>query len=211
MEIFRLTFSPIEVNTFIVSDNTGECAIIDCGCYNRKEFEKLTRYLGENNLKPVFLLNTHCHLDHVFGNNYMLEEYNLRSWYHMEEEMNRKNAVNYALFFGLTMDQPPEPGGFLIDNQEISFGTTKLKAIHVPGHTAGSLAFYSQDEKVVFTGDALFAGSIGRTDLPGGDYATLIKSITGRLFSLPPETVVWPGHGDKTTIGAEIKSNPYFN
>lgn len=85
-------------------------------------------------------------------------------------------------FFGLTMDQPPEPGGFLIDNQEISFGTTKLKAIHVPGHTAGSLAFYSQDEKVVFTGDALFAGSIGRTDLPGGDYATLIKSITGRLF-----------------------------
>ncbi len=210
MEIFRLTFSPIEVNTFILSDNTAECAIIDCGCYSRDEFEKLSKYIEKNNLKPVLLLNTHCHLDHVFGNNYMLEKYNLRPWCHMEEEMNRKNAVNYALFFGLTMDQPPEPGGFLIDDQEISFGTTNLKAIHVPGHTAGSLAFYSQDEKVVFTGDALFAGSIGRTDLPGGDYETLIKSITGRLFSLPPETVVWPGHGDKTTIDTEIKSNPYF-
>lgn len=211
MEIFRFTFSPIEVNTFVLSDQTGECAVIDCGCYNRKEFDKLSGYIEKNQLKPVLLLNTHCHLDHVFGNNFMLEKYHLRPLCHIEDEMNRKNAVNYALFFGLQMDQPPDPGGFLNDGQEISFGMTKLKALHVPGHAAGSLAFYSQEDKVVFTGDALFAGSIGRTDLPGGDYATLIRSITERLFSLPPETVVWPGHGGKTTIDTEIRSNPYFN
>ena len=112
--------------------------------------------------------------------------------------------------FGLIMENPPEPAGFLTDGQKISFGQTVLTAIHVPGHAAGSLAFYSDIDKAVFTGDALFAGSIGRSDLPGGDSEALIRSIKNQLFVLPQSTVVYSGHGIETTIGKEMKSNPYF-
>jgi hydroxyacylglutathione hydrolase len=125
--------------------------------------------------------------------------------------MNRKDAVQHAKLFGLTMDNSPEPGGFITDYQVITFGTTELVALHVPGHTSGSLAFYSEKNGCVFAGDVLFAGSIGRTDLPGGDYDTLINSINNRLFVLPPSTVVYPGHGDETTIEKEMKSNPFFS
>ena len=211
MEIFRLVFSPIEVNTYILARESGECAIIDCGCYNESESGKLTGFLEEKGLRPVLMLNTHCHLDHVFGNRFMLEKYNLRTYCCKEDDWNRLNAVTVARLFGLEMDTPPDPGTFITDGQIISFGETNLEAIHVPGHSKGSMAYYSQKDSVVFTGDALFAGSIGRTDLPGGDYSTLIKSISTRLFTLPQETVVYPGHGHSTTIEKEIKTNPYFN
>jgi hydroxyacylglutathione hydrolase len=210
MEVFRLIFSPIEVNTYILADQSGDCAIIDCGCYNRKEFGELTDLIQEKKLNPVLLLNTHCHLDHIFGNRFMLEKYNLGTFCNKEDEKNRENAVNHAIVFGLSMDTPPEPAGFLTDSQKISFGKTELTALHVPGHTTGSLAFYFENDNVVFTGDALFPGSIGRTDLPGGNYETLIESIKSKLFVLPHNTVVYPGHGDQTTIGAEIRYNPYF-
>ncbi|TAL72347.1 MAG: MBL fold metallo-hydrolase [Bacteroidetes bacterium] len=210
MEIFKFVFSPIEVNTYILADKSGDCAIIDCGCYNTKESEELATLIKNKNLNPVLLLNTHCHLDHIFGNKFILERYNLKSHSGENDEMNRKNAVQHAMLFGLTMDNPPEPGAFITDNQVISFGTTELKALHVPGHSAGSLAFYSEKNGCVFTGDALFAGSIGRTDLPGGDFDILINSIKSKLFTLPAETVVYSGHGDETSIEREMKSNPYF-
>lgn len=211
MEIFRLVFSPIEVNTYVLAQESGECAIIDCGCYNESELGKLTGFLEEKALRPVLLLNTHCHLDHVFGNGFMLEKYDLRTYCSEEDDWNRLNAVTVAHLFGLEMETPPDPGTFITDGQIISFGETNLEAIHVPGHSKGSIAYYSKKDGVVFTGDALFAGSIGRTDLPGGDYSTLIKSISTRLFTLPKETVVYPGHGHLTTIENEIKTNPYFN
>jgi len=210
MEIYRLVFSPIEVNTYILADQSGDCAVIDCGCFDRKEFRQLTELIEEKNLKPVLLLNTHCHLDHIFGNGFMLEKYNLGAFCHENEDSNRENVVSYALMFGLYMKKPPEPAGYLADGQKISFGQTELIALHVPGHAAGSLAFYAEKDSVVFTGDALFAGSIGRTDLPGGNYDTLRNSIRNKLFTLPPDTVVYPGHERKTTIGTEIESNPYF-
>ncbi|MCX6321216.1 MAG: MBL fold metallo-hydrolase [Bacteroidia bacterium] len=210
MEIFKLVFSPIEVNTYILADQSGDCAIIDCGCYNTNESEELAGLIKKNSLKPVLLLNTHCHLDHIFGNKFILDRYNLKTLSSEYDEMNRKNSVQHAMFFGLNMDDPPEPAGFITDNQIITFGTTELVALLVPGHTAGSLAFYSENNGCVFTGDALFAGSIGRTDLPGGDHDTLIKSIRNKLFILPPSTVVYPGHGNETTIEREMKSNPYF-
>ena len=125
--------------------------------------------------------------------------------------MNRKNAVQHALLFGLKMDDPPEPEGFIEDSQTVTFGTTKLIALHVPGHTPGSLAFYCEKNGCVFTGDALFSGSIGRTDLPGGNFETLINSIKNKLFVLPPATIVYPGHGNETTIEREMKTNPYFS
>lgn len=211
MEIFKLVFSPIEVNTYIFADQDRKCAVIDCGCYNEAEFKLLTGFLEEKELQPVLLLNTHCHLDHIFGNKLFLEKYNLGAFCHREEEMNRKNCLKHAIFFGLTMDIPPEPAGLIDDGQIISFGSVKLKALHVPGHSPGSLAFYCEEVKTVFTGDALFAGSIGRSDIPGGNHDTLIKSIKNKLFTLPPETVVYPGHGESSSIGEEIRTNPYFN
>jgi len=210
MEIFRLVFNPIEVNTFILADKSGDCAIIDCGCYDSDESDRLVKFLGEKNLKPLLLLNTHCHLDHIFGNKFILEKYNLRTNSHKLEEGNRMNAVKHAMMFGLKMDPPPEPGAFIDDNQVITFDSIQLVALHVPGHAAGSLAFYSEKNGCVFTGDALFSGSIGRTDLPGGSYDTLINSIKNKLFVLPPSTVVYPGHGTETTIEQEMKFNPYF-
>jgi hydroxyacylglutathione hydrolase len=210
MEIYRLVFSPIEVNTYVLADKSGDCAIIDCGCYNSEEFERLSDLFKDKNLNPVLLLNTHCHLDHIFGNRFIIEKYGLRSYSHESDEMNRKNAVQHAMLFGLEMDIPPDPAGFITDNQIITFGNTELLALHVPGHSSGSLAFYSEKNDCVFTGDALFAGSIGRTDLPGGNYDTLINSILSKLFVLPQSTVVYSGHGFETTIGKEARSNPYF-
>ena len=210
MEIYKFVFSPIEVNTYILADDSGDCAIIDCGCYDKYEFEKLTDFIEEKKLNPVLLLNTHCHLDHIFGNGMILRKYNLGTYCSQSDEMNRKSAVKHALFFGLTMDNPPEPAGFLNDGEEITFGSVNLKALHVPGHSAGSLAFYCEKDSVVITGDALFAGSIGRTDLPGGNYETLINSIKTQLFTLPPETVIYAGHGEETSIGTEMMNNPYF-
>ena len=210
MKIYKLVFSPIDVNTYILADDSGECAIIDCGCYDKKESDKLEKFIKEKNLNPVLLLNTHCHLDHVFGNRFILERYGLSTFSSEFDEMDRKNASQHAILFGLSMDNPPDPAGFISDNQIVAFGTTELVALHVPGHTSGSLAFYSEKNDCVFTGDALFAGSIGRTDLPGGDYETLIASIKCKLFVLPPSTSVYPGHGNETTIEKEMQSNPFF-
>ncbi len=211
MKIFKLVFSPIEVNTYILADDSDNCAIIDCGCYDKEESERLLDFIKSKSINPVLLLNTHCHLDHIFGNRLVLERFGLRPYSSELDEMNRKDAVQHAILFGLTMDDPPEPAGYISDNQIVTFGTEKLVALHVPGHTAGSLAFYSEKNNCVFTGDALFAGSIGRTDLPGGNYDTLIGSIKNKLLVLPPSTVVYPGHGDETTIEKEMKSNPYFH
>jgi hydroxyacylglutathione hydrolase len=211
MEVHTLVFSPIEVNTYIIADDNGNCAIVDCGCYSQQESEILVRFLESRKLTPVLLLNTHCHLDHVFGNNFMLEKYHLRTISSELDEPNRKNASQHSMKFGLEMATPPEPESFIVHGQKIPFGEHEFEALHVPGHTAGSLAFYSASDGFVITGDALFAGSIGRTDLPGGDYDTLITSIKSHLFTLPPATVVYPGHRGKTTIGKEIATNPFFN
>ncbi len=211
MEIFRLVFSPIDVNTYILADSSGDCAIIDCGCYDDAEFRELTSFIEEKKLNPILLLNTHCHLDHIFGNRYLLEKYKLRALSHEKEETNRKNGPQHAVIFGLTMEMPPEPERFITDNEVIKFRSNDLKVLSVPGHSAGGVAFYSEKDGCVFTGDALFAGSIGRTDLPGGNYETLMNSIKNKLFKLPESTIVYSGHGAESTIGTEIRTNPWFN
>jgi hydroxyacylglutathione hydrolase len=211
MKVYKLVFSPIEVNTYIIADKSRDCAIIDCGCYNNSEFDQLVHLIEAENLRPVMLLNTHCHLDHVFGNKFILEKYNLKSHSSELEEMNRKNSVQHSMLFGLNMEVPPEPESFITDGKVMEFGNIRFVSLHVPGHTAGSMAFYSAEDGTVFTGDALFSGSIGRTDLPGGSYDTLISSIKNKLFTLPPATIVYPGHGNQTTIEKEMRSNPFFN
>ena len=156
MKIYKFVFSPIEVNTYILVDDSGDCAIIDCGCYEKQESKELENFIKEKGINPVLLLNTHCHLDHIFGNSFVLEKYGLRTFSSELDELNRKNASQHAMLFGLTMDTPPEAAGFISDNQIVTFGTTELKALLVPGHTSGSLAFYSEKNNCVFTGDALF-------------------------------------------------------
>jgi hydroxyacylglutathione hydrolase len=210
MEIYKLVFSPIQVNTYILADSSGDCAIIDCGCYDDAEFMKLTKFIEDKDLNPVLLLNTHCHLDHIFGNGFMLEKYGLLSHFSELEEPNRRNGPKHALMFGLEMEEPPSAESFIEHNQLTGFGNISLKALHVPGHTAGSLAFYSETDNCVFTGDALFAGSIGRSDLPGGDFNTLITAIKSHLLTLPGDTVVYSGHGPETTIEKESRTNPYL-
>ncbi len=210
MKIYRLVYNPIEVNTYIIASESSNCAIIDCGCYDTFEFTNLKKFLDERSIRPVSVLNTHCHLDHIFGNIFIFREYGLRPLFHSDDEYNRLNSVKHAELFGLTMELPPDPGEFISDGQIITFDNISIKVLHVPGHSSGGVAFYCQEEKVVFTGDALFAGSIGRTDLQGGNFKTLISSIKNKLFTLPEETIVYPGHGESTSIGAEKKTNPYF-
>lgn len=210
MQVFRFIFSPIEVNTYILADDSGKCAIIDCGCYSRSEFDSLSGFLEKNKLEPVILLDTHCHLDHIFGNKMFLEKYGIGSLSHELEEENRIISVQQASIFGLKMEEPPAPLRFLVDGEPVEFGSISLQVLHVPGHSAGSIAFYNKESGIVFTGDALFSGTIGRTDLPGGDFDTLINSIKSRLLVLPPATIVYPGHGAPTTIEKELKTNPYF-
>lgn len=210
MDIHKLVFSPISVNTYVLDDGSGDCAVIDCGCYDRSEFSVLENFFTGRKLKPVLLLNTHCHLDHIFGNVFMLEKYGLRTLSGEPDENNRRNATHHAMVFGLEMEDAPEPEGFLSDGQELRFNDAILKVLHVPGHSPGSMAFYYEAGKCVFTGDALFSGSIGRTDLPGGRHETLIKSIREKLLTLPPDTVVYPGHGESTDIATEIRTNPWL-
>lgn len=211
MEIFRLIFNPIEVNTYILADSSGKCAVIDCGCYNRKEFSRLTQFLEKKELRPELLLNTHCHLDHIFGNRMFLEKYKIGALADRLEDENRLDSPDHARLFGLSVEMPPEPSGYLNDGDTVTFGAESMSVLAVPGHSRGGLAFYSSKDGVVFTGDALFSGSIGRTDLAGGSYETLIHSIKNKLFILPPSTIVYPGHGEETTIGKELKTNPYFS
>jgi hydroxyacylglutathione hydrolase len=210
MKIYREVYSPIQVNTYIISGSDAECIVIDCGCYGRAEEESFGRFLSDRGLNPVLLLNTHCHLDHIFGNKFMLERYGLRSWFHQGDNSNHKRAPGHALIFGLQMDDPPEPEGFLTDGQLITAAGITFEVLAVPGHSPGGVSFYCEKEAVVFSGDALFAGSIGRSDLSGGNHQQLIESIRNRLFTLPPETVVYPGHGPETTIREERSGNPFF-
>ena len=210
MEVYKFIFNPIDANTYVITDGSGECAVIDCGCYDPGEFDELNSFILEKKLKPVLLLNTHCHLDHIFGDIFMLGSYNLRAFCHMDDIPNRKYARTHAEFFGLKMKDPPEPQGFLTDGQIVSFGETELKVIHVPGHSAGSVALHCEKEGDVFTGDTLFSGSIGRTDLPGGNFETIINSIRTRLFTLPGNTIIYPGHMEDTSVGRERDTNPFF-
>jgi hydroxyacylglutathione hydrolase len=211
MKIYREIFSPIQVNTYILEGNTRECIIIDCGCYDKSEEERLEQLLVSHHSVPGLLLNTHCHLDHVFGNGFIYRRYGLKSRVDVQDLYNLKTAPAHALMFGLSMDTPPETGEPLKDGDRVVLNDLECEVISVPGHTAGSVAFYFPAAGAIFTGDALFAGSIGRTDLEGGNYETLIKSITARLFTLPDYTVVYPGHGPETTIGQEKKTNPFFS
>lgn len=210
LKIKSFEFSPIQENTYILYNEVNECAIIDPGCYFDEEKDDLAGFITEMDLRPVMLLNTHCHLDHVFGNKFIAEKFNLKLQIHERE----KQVLEYAPISGLTYNMPFDNYKgeliFLKEGDIIKLGNDELKILLTPGHSPGSLSFYCKKEGFVITGDALFYGSIGRTDLPGGDHQTLINSIKKELLVLPDETKVYSGHGPVTSIGQEKRSNPFL-
>jgi hydroxyacylglutathione hydrolase len=208
--IKAFTFNPFEENSYVVSDETGECIIIDPGCYEKWEQDELKNYIRSNNLTVKQLINTHCHIDHVLGNYFVEKEFNAKVWIHKVEEPYLKAVKTYAPNYGMQMYQEGSVGGFLDEDGEVSFGNSSLKILFLPGHSPGHLAFYNLKQKICIAGDVLFRQSIGRTDLPGGNFNTLISSITTKLFKLPDDIVVYPGHGESTTIGFEKKYNPFL-
>ena len=211
LTIKSFEFSPIQENTYILYNEFKDCIIIDPGCYFDAEKEELVAFITDHKLSPKMLINTHCHLDHVFGNKFVSEKYNLTLQLHEKE----KTVLAFAPTSGLMYNMPFDnyAGEFIILNEgdTIKMGENILKVLLVPGHSPGSLAFYCAEDKFVISGDALFKNSIGRSDLPGGNHEQLLKSIKQNLLLLPDETVVYSGHGPSTTIGEERINNPYLS
>ncbi|MEO5593331.1 MAG: MBL fold metallo-hydrolase [Chitinophagaceae bacterium] len=208
--VTSFTFSPIAENTYVLHNETGGCIIIDPGCYFGNERRDLADYISENGLRPKYLLNTHCHLDHVFGNKFIHETWQLELYIHSNEQLMLENAPKAGLQWGMPFDNYKGPLHFLREGELVRLGTDELKVLFAPGHSPGHICFYCQQQHFVIGGDVLFKMSVGRTDLPGGDTDTLIRSIRTVLFSLPDETIVYPGHGESTTIGFEKLNNPYL-
>ncbi len=209
LSIQTFTFNAFSENTFVVFDETREAVIIDPGCYSREEQKELTSFIENHNLKIKLILNTHCHIDHVLGNNFVKDKYNAPLLLHKIEESQLRAVKNYAPLYGFEGYREAEADQFIDESDIISFGNTKWKILFLPGHSPGHIGFYDAKEKIIFSGDVLFEHSIGRTDLPGGNFDTLIKSIHQNLFGLPDDVVVYCGHGPSTTIGEEKVSNPF--
>ena len=211
LKIKSFEFSPIQENTYVLYNEFNQCAIIDPGCYFDDEKKELENFIKKMDLKPILLLNTHCHLDHVFGNKFVAETFDLILHIHEKEKL----VLDFAPVSGLTYNMPFDNYNgelnYLSENESIKIGNDTMKVLLTPGHSPGSISFYSEENNFVISGDALFNRSIGRTDLPGGNHAMLITSIKEQLFTLPDETNVYSGHGPYTTIEAEKKHNPFFN
>ena len=207
--VAKFTFNPFQENTYVVYDDTKECAIFDPGCYTTVEQEELSNFLEAEGLKPVRLINTHCHIDHVFGNKYIAGRYQLGLEIHEGALPVLKAVPQIAHLYVIALpDESPMPSGFLKEHQTVEFGNTTLKVLYTPGHSPASISFYCAEDNFLIAGDVLFKGSIGRTDLPGGNFDTLIESIKSRFLSLDGQTIVYPGHGPATTIAVEKASNP---
>lgn len=210
MELAVFTFNPFQENTFILYDETLECVIIDPGCNEKNEREQLDNFIESNNLLPKRLINTHCHIDHVLGNNHVHSKYNLDLEIH-KGELELLESCNYVSdMYGIPYDISPHPARFLEEGEIIKFGNTQLESIYTPGHSPASLSFYNTKQKILISGDVLFYESIGRTDLPGGNLKTLLQSIQNNVLTLEDDVVVFPGHGPKTTIGHERSNNPFL-
>lgn len=210
-QVVCMTFNPFEENTYLIYDDTNACVIFDPGCYHAAEKAELQAKITELGLKPVRLINTHCHIDHVFGNRFVADTYNLPLEMHRGELPVLEAVPQIAGMYGIPYPEPsPMPEQFIEEGDIIKFGNTELEAIFTPGHSPASLSFFCAADNFLIAGDVLFQGSIGRTDLPGGNYSTLIHNIKTKLFPLGDEVTVYPGHGPSTTIGYERKTNPFL-
>jgi glyoxylase-like metal-dependent hydrolase (beta-lactamase superfamily II) len=210
IKIKPFIFNPFQENTFVLYDETKEAIIIDAGCYTVKEEETLDRFIKENDLKPVHLLTTHCHIDHILGNRFVTEFYQIIPEAHKDDEFLVESVQGYGATFGIQIDPVPPIGKYLEEGMKVHFGNSFLDILHIPGHSPGGIVFYNKEEGFIIAGDVLFEGSIGRSDLPGGNHNQLISNIKGKLLTLDEKMIVYAGHGPSTTIGAEKKSNPFL-
>lgn len=210
INIEQFTFNPYQENTYVLYDETKECVIIDPGMYDAQDQNKFVKKIKDLGLTPVLLLNTHCHLDHVFGNKFVFDNWSLKPQFHKGELQVLQAIPGYAPQMGLTYELSPEPEVYLDETGTVTFGNSVLELIFAPGHSPAHLCFYAKEQGVVIGGDVLFYNSIGRTDLPGGNHDLLLNNIREKLFVLPDGVVVYPGHGSPTTIGYEKQNNPFL-
>jgi len=205
-------FSPFDENTYLVwEDASREAIIIDPGCHSDDEKRTLRSFIIENKLEIKYIINTHCHIDHIFGNAFVKKNYNCPFLAPEEDVFLLQNSLEQAKMFGIEIDPSPLPDEYLSESTEISLGGVKPKILFTPGHTPGEICIYFAEDKLCFTGDVLFNMSIGRTDLWGGDLGTLMKSINEKLLTLPDDVKIYPGHGRGSTIEFERKNNPFLN
>lgn len=209
IEIF--TFNPFQENTYLLYDEQGNCAIIDPGMSNYQEEEELAQFIAQKQLRPILLLNTHCHIDHIIGNKYIYDQFGLIPQFHEGELPVLIAMENYGPERGFRYEKSPIPTEFLPASGEIQFGAYSLAIIFAPGHSPAHLCFYNKEQNFLIGGDVLFRSSIGRTDLPGGNHEQLLQSIRTNIYSLPEQTIVYPGHGPATTIAFEKLHNPYVS
>jgi hydroxyacylglutathione hydrolase len=203
-------FNSFEENTYVLSDATGECVIIDPGCHLASEEQQLSEYIEKQGLTPVLLLNTHCHIDHILGNQYVSSKFGIKLYFHKAEQPVLDASTAVSMMYGIQLDPSPQPAGYLEEGEIVRFGDSELKVIFTPGHSPGSISFYNEKDQFLISGDVLFRTSIGRTDLPGGNYETLIRSIWNGLMPLGDGVTVYSGHGEPTTLGYEKQFNPFL-
>ncbi len=211
IQLKKFIFNPFQVNTYVLYNEDGEAVIVDAACSNSNEQDLLEDFLSSKNLSPRLLLNTHGHVDHLMGIAELKKKYNIPFGINELDVPLVRQAETHGKIFGLNLIKPPMPDVYYHGGDIIPLGTNNLHCIHVPGHSPGSLAFLCEESGFLISGDVLFKGSIGRTDLPGGDYELLLSGIREKLFSLDKELEVYPGHGDATTIGEEVQNNPFFH
>lgn len=209
VKIFQ--FNPLQENTYLVYNDLDQCIIIDPGCYTDAERQQLVSFISKKQLKPSLLVNTHCHLDHVFGNKFIHEEYGLELHIHQGEQKVLEMAPTSGLMWNLPFDNYQGALHFLDESMPLQLGNDRLDILFTPGHSPASISFYSKTNDLLIAGDVLFRESVGRTDLPGGNPDVLSDSIRKKLYVLPDETIVYPGHGIPTTIGHEKKYNPFIS
>ena len=210
LQIKSFVFNPVEENTYLIYNEFNDCLIIDPGCYSDDEKDELVQYITESGLKPQMLLNTHCHLDHVFGNRFIAEKYKLKLHIHPKDKPVLDFATTSGLMYNLPFDNYTGELVYLTEGEPVMLGEEPLYVLFTPGHSPGSVSFYSPAHGFVISGDVLFYRSIGRTDIPLGDFDILIKSIREELLVLAAETKVYSGHGPITTIGDEKTYNPFL-
>ena len=211
LTIEQFIFSPVQENTYVIYNEQGWCAIVDPGCYFGNERNDLKEFIDQRKLAPKYLLNTHCHLDHVFGNKFIHDSYGLTLHLHPLEKQVLEFAPISGLNWGLPFDNYKGELTYLNEGDTVQLGDDLFEILFTPGHSPGSICFYCPKQDFIISGDVLFRESIGRTDLPGGDTETLLKSIREKLFVLPDSTRVYSGHGPVTTIGHEKVHNPFLN
>jgi len=210
VQVSIFTFNDFQENTYILHDDTKECVIVDPGISNEIEEIQFKEYIIARGLTPKHLVNTHCHIDHVLGNQFVADTYNLPLIAHKGEQIVLDFVPQMSSMYGIPYKGSPNIERFLDEGDQLEFGNSILEVLFTPGHSPASISFFNKESKTLIAGDVLFQGSIGRTDLPGGDYDTLIKVVKEKFFTLPDDTIVYPGHGPQTTIGIEKSSNPFF-